>query len=447
MKNAKTKLLAAAMAALAVCAPAAETAETEADPFVAAIEQDRGRAAGLFHRYEFREIRDTPPPDGYVPFYVAHYGRHGSRYQIDKKSFRAVETLRAAKEAGVLTDAGSDLLARLEPIVAEHDGMWGQLSLLGAEEHRRLAARMHERFPAVFAGGGKVRCQASTIQRCLASMANFACTLKGLEPALDFSFATGDRYMATILHPYLHSDERGKWLARFDREIVEKNVDPARLVGAFFRDSPETARLVPEPHRFAFDLFAAANSFETLGVELGGASIDDVFAFPELTGLARARSCIHYAHMANAEEYGWCAAESARPLAAEIAASASDAIARGDVRADLRFGHDSGLRPLAGLLGLEGAGARSPAADSWRTSPTWRDMPMASNLQIVLYRRPAGGGDGPEILAKVLYNEAETAVSGLVPHSGPYYDWNDLRARLENPPPSGDGAPEPAAAR
>ncbi len=408
---------------------AAALPQTGADAFAEALAADPSRAAGLFHHYEFDEIRDTPPPEGYRPFYVAHYGRHGSRYQIDeKRSFAAVGTLEAAHEAGALTPAGEALLERLRPIIAEHDGMYGQLARLGAEEHRRLAKRMHDRFSEIFADGGKVRCQSSTIQRCLVSMANFATTLKGENPALDFSFVTGDRTMRTILHPYLPSEERKAWLTEFNRDIVLTNVVPDRLMERFFADVPATRELVPEPHRFAFDLFAAANSFQSLERELGGTSIDDVFTSDEILGLARARSCIHYAAMGAAAEYGECVSGSAHDLAAEIARSAEEAITSGGVCADLRFGHDSGLLPLLGFLGLEGVGASVPAAESWKVCPTWKAMPMASNLQIVLYRK-----DGGDILAKVLFNEKETALCGLVPAApGPYYRWSDVKARLES---------------
>ena len=404
-------------------------AAAEADPYAAAVAADPNRAAGLFHRYEFSPVRDTPPPEGYAPCYVSHYGRHGSRYQIDRKnSFAVVDTLEAAREAGALTPTGDEILARLRPIVEEHEGMYGQLSLLGAEEHKALARRMYCRFPAIFARGGRVRCQSSTIQRCLASMANFTTVLKGMAPALDFSFATGDRYMKTILHPYLPSEERKAWLAKFDKDVVAANVKADRIFSMVFADVPKAREIAPEPLAFAFDLFKAASSFETLSVELDGASLFDVFTRDELVALGRARSCIHYAHMGNPAEYGWCAALSARDLAREIARSADGALAGRSVCADLRFGHDSGLRPLAGWIGLEGAGACVPAAESWKDSPTWRDMPMASNLQLVFYRK-----DGAEMLVKVLYNERETAVRGLESAApGAFYRWSDLKNRLEN---------------
>ena len=43
--------------------------------------------------------------------------------------------------------------------------------------------------------------------------------------------------------------------------------------------------------------------------------------------------------------------------------------------------------PLVGLIGLEGPGDRVPLADSWQKCPAWEWMPMASNIQMVFYRK------------------------------------------------------------
>ena len=37
------------------------------------------RAGFNTHSYEFLPIKDTPAPGGFKPFYISHYGRHGSR--------------------------------------------------------------------------------------------------------------------------------------------------------------------------------------------------------------------------------------------------------------------------------------------------------------------------------------------------------------------------------
>ena len=40
------------------------------------------KAGGVYYAYPTRETHPTPPPKGYKPFHISHYGRHGSRYLI-----------------------------------------------------------------------------------------------------------------------------------------------------------------------------------------------------------------------------------------------------------------------------------------------------------------------------------------------------------------------------
>ena len=47
----------------------------------ALLREDNTRAGNNTNSYEFRPIQDTPAPKGFKPFYVSHYGRHGSRYE------------------------------------------------------------------------------------------------------------------------------------------------------------------------------------------------------------------------------------------------------------------------------------------------------------------------------------------------------------------------------
>ena len=54
---------------------------------------------------------DTKAPRGYKPFYISHYGRHGSRSGWDQEKYdKIINTLTAAKEAGILSASGDSLL-------------------------------------------------------------------------------------------------------------------------------------------------------------------------------------------------------------------------------------------------------------------------------------------------------------------------------------------------
>jgi len=416
-----------AIAAVAASIAAATAFADARDEFDAAIAADAERAAGIFHHYEFGEIRDTPPPEGYAPFYISHYGRHGSRYQARPDSLRAYGMMEAAEKAGVLTADGLALLGSLKKIVDAHDGMYEILAARGADEHKRLARRMQGRFPEVFAApGGKVRCQSSTYPRCLLSMANFSCGLKGAVPGLDFEFLSGKKYMNVVLHSCLNPWTLNVELADELREKYVKSLPmPRALLSRILTDSPAAGETIGDPRRFAVAIFEAASAYQSLAVELDGLDIYRFFTHDELVAFARYENFRHYLSMGNSEEFGEYVTWAGRTLAADVMERADAALAGKGPSADLRFGHDSGLWPLVSLLGVEGAGARVPAAESPAACPLWREMPMAANIQIVFYRK-----EGAEPLVKVLYNERESQLAGLKPFSGPYFRWSDFRALL-----------------
>ena len=49
----------------------------------------------------------TPAPAGYEPFYISHYGRHGSRYMTSNKYYvQAITPMDSAAKLGLLTPKG-----------------------------------------------------------------------------------------------------------------------------------------------------------------------------------------------------------------------------------------------------------------------------------------------------------------------------------------------------
>ena len=46
------------------------------------ILNDLNKAGGVYYAYPVTTVEQTATPKGYEPFYISHYGRHGSRYLI-----------------------------------------------------------------------------------------------------------------------------------------------------------------------------------------------------------------------------------------------------------------------------------------------------------------------------------------------------------------------------
>ena len=63
--------------------------------------------AGNYANYPVPTGHLTPAPEGYEPFYISHYGRHGSRYMTSDKVYRRLrKQLDSARTLGILTPYG-----------------------------------------------------------------------------------------------------------------------------------------------------------------------------------------------------------------------------------------------------------------------------------------------------------------------------------------------------
>ncbi len=412
-----------AVAALALACSAGADWRGEMPEELVALRPNE-RTASVYHSYEFEPIADTPPPDGFKPFYISHYGRHGSRNLTGSAVSDVMGALEKANKRNALTETGRSLLADMRKIAAVHDEMNGQLTERGAWEHQRLARRMAERFPDVFSRRRRVHCRSSVSPRVLTSQANFTMALKDAAPQLEFDFATGERHHK-VINP-LHWARMDKPdIATRSEKIAESfakdRIDPKPLVARIF-----TAGNPPKkPIKFAQALFECASICQCCRCELGGLDIYRYLAAGEIESLSRAMSARHYLVMGNSEEFGEFVSASEAKLGRDMATRAEAAIADDRVAADLRFGHDSGLWPLAGFMEFEGPGDRVKFADSPSSCPSWKWLPMAANFQMILYRNAQG-----EVLVKFLWNEREMRVRGVTPVSGPYYKWSDIRPRM-----------------
>ena len=144
------------------------------------------QVANNYYAYPDRSLPAlSEAPEGYKAFYINHYGRHGSRWLLSENNYHlAVATLGKADSAGVLTAQGKAALAIFKDVEAASQKRLGELSDIGAEQHQRIATRMIENFPEVFAGDARVDARSTVVIRCILSMQNAVTTLKALNPRL-----------------------------------------------------------------------------------------------------------------------------------------------------------------------------------------------------------------------------------------------------------------------
>ena len=390
------------------------------------LREDPDRAGVCTHPYEFRECRETAAPKGYKPFYLSHYGRHGSRTEWGLSSYRDVEkVLEKARQEGFLSAKGDSLLSETRIVIRVHDGMNGHLTRRGEEEHRILADRLYARYPRIFKKGSRlIRVESSTVPRCLVSMASFTTELARIQPSLRFTMDSGEKQYGYI------SNEPSKEHRRAVLDMLDSmnrtiRCDSTHIYATLFTDPVAGKALAPDPEKFQKEIWDVARIARASGIR------ENVFRYLPEDVIYRWWDYYNrqfYMWNGNSVEFGDERIPRVHPLVRDIIEKADDAIQSASVAADLKFGHDFPLLSLAGFFGLDGVGQRL----SFEEIPEkWVDpvmIPFASNFQIVFYRSCRKGSD---ILVKFIYNDRERALEGLSPVYGPYYRWEDIKTFCE----------------
>ena len=55
------------------------------------IRDYRYAASGVYHPYHTVDLTDSPAPKGFKPFYISHFGRHGSRYRALPETYTPLD--------------------------------------------------------------------------------------------------------------------------------------------------------------------------------------------------------------------------------------------------------------------------------------------------------------------------------------------------------------------
>lgn len=388
--------------------------------------KDPQASNNIYHVYEPRTAAMTPAPEGYTPFYISHYGRHGSRFLTGDYYFTGVrEGFEKADSAGILSQKGKDLFKEFNIFVAEHDGVYGQLSPRGAREHRGISQRMFDRFTPVFNSKDRkmVHCVATTVPRCIISMANFATVLNDNNPSLDFTYTTGDKYYELLAKEY-DDDSVYKGNQQMSDSLRRSILHYEKTFASLFTDPEKAKSLVGNPLRFINQIFSSGTGCQLL--DYLNVDLLKYFDREELASFAIIRNNAVYCDLGNSKEFGEIVTSPAAELVRDFVRKADAAVEGNDVAADLRFGHDTGFLPFMGLIGIEGNDVRYPIGEASEHWSSYKYVCMASNFQMVFYHNAAG-----DVLVKLLYNEGEAAIKAVPAYKGgPYYKWSDLRNYL-----------------
>lgn len=384
--------------------------------------------AGNYANYPNPTGHLTPAPDGYEPFYISHYGRHGSRYMTSDKSYKRLkEQLDSAKALGILTPYGKDVRRRVRAAAADARGRAGELTALGARQHRAIARRMFDNYPTLLGQPVHIVANSSTSRRVMLSMAYFCNELKALNPSLEISMDASEHdqfYIKTNKTIVIPQSPANSGLKRKYNEFKKRMLSGEPQMEALFTD-PKRAKKFIDQYSFADDLFKVAIDMYCLP-ELN-ISFFDLFGEEGMIDGFRAQNaswCFWEGIMPGADKVYY----RAFPLLQNFLDEADEMIASGESGVRLRFGHDSGLLMLSYLFGVgETRGVTDDMDNLHKYFSTFRIIPMAGNLQLIFFRK-AGSDD---ILVKFLMNENETSIP-LSTDCYPYYHWSDIEPYYRN---------------
>ncbi|MDO4970941.1 MAG: histidine-type phosphatase [Bacteroidales bacterium] len=389
---------------------------------------DLNKAGAVYYAYPVTTPQHvTAPPKGFEPFYVSHYGRHGSRYLISDNDYkRVLDFMQKAHDAGALTPLGEDALNRIKKVWVDAEGHGGDLSPLGARQANGIAHRLFDAYPQIFKNGGRVTARSTVSLRCSLTMSAFCEGLKEKNPALVVTRESSNKHMSYLnYHSKESSDfnsESGPWREEY-RKFEEKHVNGERLANSLF-SSQEYINKHVNPRELAWGFYWLAVDMQDMESEV---SFFDLFTKQELFDIYQVFNFRFYVQDANYAGGRGMAYENVHPLLRNVIESAEAAIAgKGDV-ATLRFGHDGNLIPFAGVLGLKDC--YNSVMDPYEFYQAFRShyiAPMAGNVQIIFFRNKKG-----EVIVKFLLNEQETSIPALKTDMAPFYRWSDVKNYYE----------------
>jgi len=392
---------------------------------------DFNQLAGNYALYSFENTAYTEAPQGYDPFYISHFGRHGSRWLQGENEYTTVlNILRTAHDKKELTPLGEDVYRRLIIIWDDAKGHSGLLTPKGADQHREIAQRMVQNYPEVFTPSAKIQCNSTYVIRCILSMAAFTERLAALKPDLKINREVKDTDM-NYLNVYVPNNKNEAYnnYLKFKKDTAVNNAynamrskfyHPERLLASLFKDGMK-AMTMKKARAFMDELQYIAIDLPNTELTV---RLDDVFTPEEHYDAWQYNNLKFYLFSGPSPMNKGVVTECSKPLLENFLDCADSAVKNGTPAANFRFGHDTSLLPFLALMDLAGCNVKEP--DLYKVGLKWHNYemsPMAGNIQWVFYRK--NGTD--DVLVKFLLNEKEAAIP-VESDVKPYYHWKDVEA-------------------
>lgn len=388
---------------------------------------DYRQAGGNYHCYPWLNEAppaQTPAPEGYVPFHMEHYSRHGSRWLIGYKQYdRAYEILDKADKAGKLTPLGKKTFEAVKQIREDVKGKEGELSDNGALQHKGIGKRMATNYPELFTPETNIDAKSTVVIRSILSMFNGLNGIQSVVPEINIKT---DASRSTMW--YMDYDDSVAYALR------DKIADEQKAFNKRHANKGEYLKKLINDPQYAKDSISSKLFPALFSVLINAQShstqpwlAEEVFTPEEVREQWAVRNVNWFVKDGNSKLTDNRMPYSQANVLNNIIESADTAVNSKNLSVNLRYGHDTIVVPLTVLLELDNFGEEindleEVAAKGWHD---YLSAPMAGNIQFVFYRKP-GTVNPDDVLVKVLLNEREVTLP-LDRDHGPYYKWTDFR--------------------
>ena len=368
----------------------------------------------------------TPAPAGKKPFYISHYGRHGSRYISNRSGFDTPYFMMLhADSLDELTPTGQQVLRHMNNIMRNTEGRWGELTGYGKQQMQNIGRRMAERFPEVFHPGANVTCISTVVPRCIESMGSLAMEMLQVCPQLHITMQASKRtqwymnYQDKKLRKSYMTPEAQKALDAY----TATRMGNTRLMELIFKN-PDIAEEFVNQEDFSYYLMKMG-LFQLNTNYNRNTNLIGLFNTNDLYRMWQVDNAYWYLQHGACKLNGGNQPYTQRHLLKKMIADADSCIKLPDPGAQLRFGHETVLLPLVCLIGVNGFDFSTDNLDELEGHGWWCSsvFPMAGNLQFIFYRSNPKDKD---VLVKVLLNEVEATLP-ISTDCAPYYHWSDFR--------------------
>ena len=390
------------------------------------LSTNRNLSASNYCIYPDSVFQQTPPPEGKRPFYISHYGRHGSRYLNNRKGYDVpYQMLAKADSAGKLTPLGQHVLQQLHEIIDDSEGRWGDLSELGKQQNKKIACRMMDRYPEVFEGKAMIDAKSTTVNRCILSMGSALQAMMARNPKLQIRMDASKSDMWYMNHQdkYLRDSMTTPATDKAYNLFCERREHNPRLMSLLFNDSIYIKEQIDE---ITLNYYLLKTALIQQNTSMGS-KIDflDLFTYEDIHQFWQKENAWWYFNYGPSLLNGGKEPYTQRYLLRKMIEEADSCIQLRKPGAQLRFGHETVILPLTCLLEINHFGYQTYDLEELEEKGWWACMvfPMASNIQFVFYRSDYTDKD---ILVKILLNEREAKLP-VESDMQPYYRWKDVR--------------------